>query len=370
MNEYDSLLKVAEKIKKSNKKVTLLYAFNATGKTRLSMEFKDLVNEYNEGMVTKRLFYYNAFTEDLFSWDNDLENDSQRVLKINVNSSFIKFIDEHGVGNQITKRFQEFSFSKIDPDINVNTGEITFSLSTGDNNSIKNIKISKSEESIFIWTVFFVLMEKIIEGQNIDEINDRSIDGFNQIKYIFIDDPVTSLDENYLIRLATSLKEVITNSNDLKFIITTHHALFYNVLFNEFKGKKDNKKVCYLLQKIENKYLLNKQDEDTPFAYHLLLKQVIQTAIDDNKIRKYHFILLRNLLEKTASFLGYNYWGDLLEIIYDKMTEADKRSYIRTINLFSHSKVSDTETVELKEREKNFLKELFNDFKEKFKWKD
>ena len=44
MKEYDSLAEIAQRIKDSNKKVTLLYAFNATGKTRLSMEFKNLVD--------------------------------------------------------------------------------------------------------------------------------------------------------------------------------------------------------------------------------------------------------------------------------------------------------------------------------------
>ena len=57
---------------------------------------------------------------------------------------------------------------------------------------------------------------------------------------------VTSLDDNHLIQLAISLRESIANSksSELRFIITTHHALFYNVLFNEFKSErniKDNK---------------------------------------------------------------------------------------------------------------------------------
>ena len=45
------LAEIAQKIKNSNKKVTLLYAFNATGKTRLSMEFKNLVNEIRDDEV-------------------------------------------------------------------------------------------------------------------------------------------------------------------------------------------------------------------------------------------------------------------------------------------------------------------------------
>ena len=64
MEEYSSLAEIAQKIKNSNKKVTLLYAFNATGKTRLSMEFKNLVNEIKDDEVIKHVVYYNAFTED------------------------------------------------------------------------------------------------------------------------------------------------------------------------------------------------------------------------------------------------------------------------------------------------------------------
>ena len=32
------------------------------------------------------VLYYNAFTEDLFYWDNDLEDDIERKLKIQPNS--------------------------------------------------------------------------------------------------------------------------------------------------------------------------------------------------------------------------------------------------------------------------------------------
>ena len=372
MEVYSSLTEVAKEIKNSNKKVTLLYAFNATGKTRLSMEFKDIVNESKDDKVIKHIVYYNAFTEDLFSCDNDIENDSERKLKINKNSSFIDLIERQGKENEIAERFKEFTSSKIEPNINTSTGEITFSLPTGDEESVENIKISKGEESIFIWSVFFVLMETIIAELNIDEISDRSTDEFNDIQYIFIDDPVTSLDDNNLIQLAISLREVIANSKseELRFIITTHHALFYNVLFNEFKSErsiKANKKDFYFLQKNENMYLI-KEQKDTPFGYHLFIKDVIQKAIDDNIVDKYHFMLFRNLLEKTASFLGYDNWGDLL--IVEGMTDEERKAYIRFINLSSHNKISDLEAKELKQNEKNLLKLLFNNFKREYRWKE
>ncbi|MBT0964200.1 hypothetical protein I8J34_23755, partial [Denitromonas sp. IR12] len=66
------------------KKTILLYAYNGTGKTRLSTTFKDLGKAVDEnGEVTKRdTLYFNAYTEDLFTWDNDLENDQERVLEL------------------------------------------------------------------------------------------------------------------------------------------------------------------------------------------------------------------------------------------------------------------------------------------------
>lgn len=372
MDAYASLAEIAQRIKDSNRKITLLYAFNATGKTRLSMEFKNLVNESKEDEVIKHVVYYNAFTEDLFSWDNDLKNDSERKLKINKNSSFIDLIERQGKENEIADRFKEFTSSKIEPNINTSTGEITFSLSTGDEEATENIKISKGEESIFIWTVFFVLMETIISELNIDEINDRSTDEFNAIQYIFIDDPVTSLDDNHLIQMAISLRESIANSKsgELRFIITTHHALFYNVLFNEFKNERsirDNKKEYCLLEKNEKMYFIKKQS-DTPFGYHLFIKRIIQKAIDDDVVERYHFMLFRNLLEKTSSFLGYNNWGDIL--IADGMSDEDRKAYIRFINLSSHNKISDLEVKELKQNEKNLLKLLFDNFKREYKWKE
>ena len=361
MPEYDSLEEIAQKIKDSDKKVTLLYAFNATGKTRLSMEFKNLVNESGEDEIIKHVVYYNAFTEDLFSWDNDLENDSERKLKINKDSSFIDLIERQGKENEIAERFKGFTSSKIEPNINTRTGEITFSLPTGDNEAIENIKISKGEESIFIWTVFFVLMETIIEELSIDEISDRSTNDFDDIQYIFIDDAISSLDDNHAIDIALELKRIIGDSKneDLRFIISTHHALFYNILHTEMtKAKK------FWFSKNEDKYLIIElENNETPFGYHLMLKDELKRAIENNTIKRYHFNLMRNLLEKTAHFLGYNSWKDLIN-------EEDKDSYIKRINLYSHSNHSALEAKELEQHEKEFLKRIYEKIILEYKWKE
>ena len=87
----NTLTEVAQQLKAANKKVQLIYAFNGAGKTRLSREFKDLMAPKNENgdetdLSRNKILYYNAFTEDLFYWDNDLEGDAELKLKIQPNT--------------------------------------------------------------------------------------------------------------------------------------------------------------------------------------------------------------------------------------------------------------------------------------------
>ena len=130
-----------------NKKFFLLYAYNGTGKTRLSTAFKDLGKQGDE----RDTLYFNAFTEDLFSWDNDLKNDRERVLKINRDSRFFAGLEELEMDTRIRdllNRYADFDF-KID----TNNWEVSFSrnIKTGEGEAaktetIEDIKVSRSEE--------------------------------------------------------------------------------------------------------------------------------------------------------------------------------------------------------------------------------
>ena len=73
-----NLRKVVEKLRDDlrTSDVVLLFAYNRTGKTRVSMAFKDYSRAKKGGAADT--LYFNAFTEDLFTWDNDLEGDSDR----------------------------------------------------------------------------------------------------------------------------------------------------------------------------------------------------------------------------------------------------------------------------------------------------
>src|SRR3954469_6675141 len=103
-----------------SRKFVLLYAYNGTGKTRLSTEFKNLGKKGDE----RDTLYFNAFTEDLFQWDNDLENDRERVLKINKDSRFFAGLDELEMDNRIRpllNRYADFEF-----EIDTEKWEISF----------------------------------------------------------------------------------------------------------------------------------------------------------------------------------------------------------------------------------------------------
>ena len=358
-----TLTEIAQTLKDTDKKVQLIYAFNGVGKTRLSREFKELVapkTENEEAEETPiKVLYYNAFTEDLFYWDNNLDEDTNRKLIIHPNSFTDWIFKDQGQESNVITHFQHYTNDKLTPSFNEGFNEITFSLERGDDNTIDNIKISKGEESCLIWCVFYSLIEQIVETLNIPEEDQRDTSQFNELKYVFIDDPVSSLDENHLIELAVNIAELIRRSESkVKFIITTHNPLFYNVLYNELELKKKNKKgneCCYLLNKVaDGTYELDgKQgDSNRSFSYHLHLMQILQDAVDNNSIEKYHFMLLRNLYEKTANFLDYPQWSDLLP--------DDKKTYYnRIIQFTSHSTLSDEAVPEPTEPEKNTLRLLF-----------
>jgi hypothetical protein len=171
------------------------------------------------------------------------------------------------------------------------------------------------------------------------------------------------LDENHLIELAVYLAKLIrssefTNGQGIKFIITTHNTLFYNVLYNELRLKEG-----YILKRYEDgsfELEEKKGDSNKSFSYHLYLKQTIEQAIENNEIQKYHFMLLRNLYEKTAIFLGYPSWSELLP---DDGREA---YYNRIIQFTSHSTLSNETVAEPTEPEKQTVKLLLEHLRENY----
>jgi wobble nucleotide-excising tRNase len=363
-----TLTDIAQELKNREKKVQLIYAFNGAGKTRLSRAFKELVSpkheeeEAQDGDTDVKVLYYNAFTEDLFYWDNDLEKDTDRKLVICPNAFTDWVLQDEGQESNIITWFQHYTNDKLTPRFNEDYNEVSFSIEGGNEERIDNIKISRGEESCFIWCVFYSLLKEVVEVLNVPEPENRSTNKFDDLEYIFIDDPVSSLDENHLIELSVNIAEVIKSSNsDLKFIITTHNPLFYNVIYNELKAEAG-----YMLSKCEDgtfKLEEKRGDSNKSFSYHLFLKQTIEEALDSGAVQKYHFTLLRNLYEKTANFLGYPKWSDLL---------PDDRQiyYNRIIQFTSHSTLSNEAVAEPTEAEKETVRLLLDHLIDNRYWKE
>ncbi len=355
-----SLDEIAKQLRDSDKKVNLIYAFNGSGKTRLSKVFKNLIapkeNHDNEEDLTRRkILYFNAFTEDLFYWDNDLLNDTEPKLKIQPNSFIRWLIKDQGDEGKVIRKFHHYCDEKLMPKFDIENKQITFSFARGDDTPEEDIKLSKGEESNFIWSIFHTLIEQVVAELNISDPSERTTNEFDELKYIFIDDPVSSLDENHLIQLAVDLAQLVKESpNTIKFIITTHNPLFYNVLYNELGAKNG-----YILRKDENKNENERFDlevkqggSNKSFSYHLFLKNLLE-EVESKDIQKYHFMLLRNLYEKTANFLGYSGWSNLLP-----NDDARQRYYTRIINFTSHSTLSNEIIAEPTDAEKKIVKYL------------
>lgn len=360
-----TLTEIAQDLKNTGKKVQLIYAFNGTGKTRLSREFKQLIAPKADGdevdepeLARNKILYYNAFTEDLFYWDNDLEQDAEPKLKIQSNSFTDWVLKDQGQDQKIIATFQRYTNEKLTPHFNEDFSEVTFTMERGSDEQSGNLKISKGEESNFIWSVFYTLLEQVVSVLSVPESSERESNDFDHLEYVFIDDPVSSLDENHLIELAVNLASLIKLSDPgLKFIVSTHNPLFYNVLYSEL-----NSKVGYMLKLLEDgTFNLDEKrgDSNTSFSYHLHLKQVIEQAIAENKVEKYHFTLLRNLYEKTACFLGYREWLELLP-------DDRQLNLSRILNFTSHSTLSNEVVAEPTPAEQATVKLLLDHLKNKY----
>jgi hypothetical protein len=341
-------------------KAVILYAFNASGKTRLSKLF---VDQYDEQVLC-----YNAFIEDLFSWDNE-----NYILSFDSNSWIAKLIEKHGLQNQIIDDFQMFSGSKLQPTFKLSKTketskekdlpkvETSFRIYSGDENPT-NIKISKGEESVFKWSIFYTILSLAIETLN-EDLEEREEPDFNGYKYIVIDDPVSSIDDARIIKIALQLKELISKSkNQLSFLVTTHHALFFNILFNAFKNDPLIAQKGYMLSKTNKGLHLTEQKADSPFAYHHVVVSEIGRAIASNDIQKHHFNLFRTLLEKTANFLGHRRWEEMLAgDTYGKVIK-------KILHHYSHGSLSELEHKDLSAQDKDDFVAAYSSFIKDFKW--
>jgi len=346
------------------KRLILLYGHNGTGKTRLSGKFKDLGKSSGDPDT----LYFNAFTEDLFSWDNDLEGDLERKLKINKDSRFITALWELEMDTRIRpflSRYADFEFTidttewevrfsrefpnpNYDADAPLNesgenpTGERTITQ--------KDIKISRGEENIFIWCFFMALIQIVVD--------DDDDNPYDWVKYIYIDDPISSLDEQNAIKVAHDLTELLLDSNSsLSVVISTHHVLFYNVVANQLRKKATK---YYLTRTVgTGAYRLESWDNVPPFLHLSTLSELCK-ARDSGELSSHHFTMLRRVLEQTASFMGYESWIDCLRL---REGESEHAFQKRVLDLNSHGDWAIFESPKIDDSMRSAFLTIFEEFR-------
>lgn len=352
--QFDSLEEIAKYFRMllDDKKYIMLFAYNGTGKTRLSAEFKKLGQTLIEGteMKSADTLYYNAFTEDLFFWDNDLENDTDRFLKLNSDSRFFAGLKELEMESRIRPflhRYADFDFT-----IDYDNYKICFykgAENSGINQRIDNIKISRGEENIFIWCFFLAIVQLVVDHE----------EAYNWVKYIYIDDPISSLDDNNVIAVASHLASLVSN-HDIRVIISSHHTLFFNVLCNEIHKPEQ----LFLQRDVKNEEYILKDTSKTPFFHHVALLKELKRASDSGELYTYHFNILRNILEKTASFHGYGHFSACLR----RGSDENSPVYTRIVNLLSHGNYSIFEPKEMVEENKEYFRTILSNFLEDYKF--
>ena len=360
IHKYQSLKTLAQRLRSDCKDLhcVLLYAYNRTGKTRLSMEFKNRGKRKGNG--TPDTLYFNAYTEDLFVWHNDFDADTDRHLKINENSAFLKGLTELALDETIAdylSRYTDFEF-----DIDYSAWMITFRK--GDE---ERIKISRGEENIFIWCIFMAICERVIDDHP----------SYQWVKHLYIDDPISSLDDDNAIAvacdLATLLRKAATRRDTkgqrdpLRTVFSSHHALFFNVMCNELgRTREDQEKIKlkrYFLHRPDSEGVFTlRATGDTPYFHHVAILAELQRCLKSDTLYTYHFNALRSILEKTASFFGHT---DLKVCLSGLEDEA---LYNRALNLLSHGKYAIGEPVEMVDDNKELFRRILKDVLDRFQF--
>jgi len=353
---------IAKELARAIEPIVLIYAFNATGKTRLSVAYKDATKS-GDGKHTG--VYYNAYSEDLFVWDNDPENDETNIQLDIRESSLNRFhssLTEDDIRDKLNRFRPNYRFDFI-PHENPEDGikSVMFFHEVADPkdpNKVAKVpfKISRGEERIFIWCFFLALFD--VEGW-----------ADKQSSHFFIDDPVSSLDDHNIFITASTIYDLIEEHHEKrKFVITTHHIGLFSILVDMLtKGEKAStfkKRTRACTLSLKNGGVSLESCRNDVFLYHLRLLQVLDGAHAANEVKAYHFALLRQVLENISSFLGVGQFSYVLQ----QIGIDDVEEVAGVVNMLSHKKVYYFEPDDLKPDNLAMFNKVFLGLKDKYQF--
>jgi len=247
---------------------------------------------------------------------------------------------------------------------------------------VENIKISRGEERLFVWCFFRCILDQVIGGN----------DAYRNIEYVYIDDPMSSLDDNNVIAFAQQLYSVIRQQHNLetdaqkagkegfrriKFIVSSHHSLFFHTMLHGLYG--DEKLGRYYLSRNKQKdalVLKDMSDSSTPFYYNVAMMSEIKKAIETDSLYTFHFTILRSVIEKIKEFFGHHSFAIILEGIRYKGNTYDQTAfspdeltdfYSRVMNVLTHQGSMFTPSL-MNDDNKELATAIFTHLVEKYKF--
>jgi len=154
-----------------------------------------------------------------------------------------------------------------------------------------------------------------------------------------------------------------TPESPLKTVISTHHALFFNVLCNEIKRKKNRDDRFFLARDRSSAEYILRDTGDTPFFHHVAALVDLYEAEQSGELYTHHFNMLRAILEKTASFHGYDNFSACIKRDED---DLDSVLHVRLVNILNHGNYSLYEPREMLEENKEYFRKILHDFIERY----
>lgn len=357
---------IAQQLLELDKHIVLVYAFNGTGKTRLSVAYKDVTKQANGNKHAG--VYYNAYSEDLFVWENDEEHHGANI-KLEIKSSSLnqyhQYITEEKLDEHLKDYKPRFDYrfhNYVDASDGIEYIQFYVKKDQPENQEEDvhkddtPIKLSRGEQQFFIWCFFLTLFD-------IEEFTGQD----KQSHHFFIDDPVSSFDDhNIFITVASLMNLIEKHYANRKIVITTHHIGLFAILYNwlsksEKSGSYKKQLKTYILKRYGDTVTLQSDDKEV-LLYHLELLQIIKNAINEDKLYAYHFTLLRQVLENISSFLGAGAFSYALEQIGIDKNDAN------IVNALSHKNIFRYESVELVPDNKERLIYIFEALMKKYKF--
>jgi hypothetical protein len=201
---------------------------------------------------------------------------------------------------------------------------------------------------------------------------------YEWVKHFYIDDAISSLDDNNDVAVASDLAKLMRKAktrvktaysshnnsgvdttlslsiaDPIKVVISSHHALFFNVICNELKSAKAKRYFRHRPQVDSNDegFTLRAID-DTPFFHQVAILSETRKAADSGALYTYHFNRLLSILEKTATFFGKKDFSARLESL------EGEALFSRALNLLSHGIYSLYEPTEMLADNNKFFRDI------------